>query len=185
MFIRALTSLFRAVSLQLSCIRQIILTSLCRTGSVHCSCDHLFILTYFCSSGSVEHLQQVVYVFISSSSPLCVTGSVERLQQVVHVFISSPSPLSVLLVLCSVSTRSFTIRGRNSLSCMTSVVSLSRSPLPTLTKTSWKRIHDQYVHTYILGMGVRNRLLEYSSLQMNSVGGQANSSLHIHTNKVF
>ena len=28
---------------------------------------------------------------------------------------------------------------------------------------------------YLLGMGVRNRLLEYSSLQMNSVDGQANS----------
>ena len=35
------------------------------------------------------------------------------------------------------------------------------------------------------GMGVRNRLLEYSSLQMNSVGGQANSSLHIHTQTKF
>ena len=30
-------------------------------------------------------------------------------------------------------------------------------------------------------MGVRNRLLEYCSLQMNAVGGQANSSLHKHT----
>ena len=32
---------------------------------------------------------------------------------------------------------------------------------------------------------MRNRLLEYSSLQMNSVGGQANSSLHIHTQTKF
>ena len=43
----------------------------------------------------------------------------------------------------------------------------------------------KYIYIYILGMGVRNQLLEYSSLQMNSVGGQANSSLHIHTQTKF
>ena len=40
-------------------------------------------------------------------------------------------------------------------------------------------------NVYILGMGVRNRLLKYSSLQINLVGGQANSSLHIHTQTSF
>ena len=47
---------------------------------------------------------------------------------------------------------------------------------------NWTSLHNV---AYWLGMGVRNRLLEYYSLQMNSVGGQANSSLHIHTQTKF
>ena len=43
----------------------------------------------------------------------------------------------------------------------------------------------RYRLAYLLGMGVRNQLLEYSSLQMNLVGGQANLSLHIHTQTSF
>ena len=91
-------------------------------------------LTSLCSSFCAEFMCSSVHPHIS----------VALFLSIVHVVISSSSPLSALLVLCSVSTRSFTTRGRKSLSCMTSVVSLSRSPLPTLKKTSWKRIHEQH-----------------------------------------